>query len=165
MRHLRRYQQKLKRTVAALRQVDWRRDGWLFLRMATVAALTPLLMRGRLAQVSRWLTVTPTTLPPAPWSQEAEIARRLHCMAVLMAVGRPLLQPRCLTRGVTLYTFFRRIGLPVELHFGVQQRDTAITGHCWLVMADQPFAEPGDPTMVWTTVYKLPHGKIVHERT
>ncbi|MCE7982689.1 MAG: lasso peptide biosynthesis B2 protein [Caldilinea sp. CFX5] len=163
MQHLRRLQQKLKCTVAALRQVDWRRDGWLFLRMATVAALTPLLMRGRLAQVSRWLTVTPTTLPPEPWSQEAEIARRLHCMAVLMAVGRPLIQPRCLTRGVTLYTFFRRINLPVELHFGVQQRNAAFTGHCWLVLAGHPFAEPGDPTAIYTTVYRLPQGRIVHE--
>ena len=90
MRHLRRLQQKLIRTVATLHRVDWRRDDWLFLRMAILSAVTPLLMRLRLARVSRWLTVTPTTLPPTPWSQEAEIARRLHCMAVLMAVGRPL---------------------------------------------------------------------------
>lgn len=163
MRHQRRLHQKLKRTVAALRRVDWRQDGWLFLRMATLATLTPLLMRGRLDRVSRWLTVTPTTLPPAPWSQEVELARRLRCMAVLMAVGRPLLQPRCLTRGVTLYYFLRRSGLPVELHFGVQQRNTSFTGHCWLVLAGQPFAEPGDPTVAYTTVYKLPHGRIIHE--
>lgn len=155
----------MKRTDYALRQVDWRRDGWLFLRMATVAALTPLLMRCRLAQVSRWLTVTPATLPPAPWSQEAEIARRLHYMAVIMAVGRPLIQPRCLTRGVTLYTFFRRIGLPVELHFGVQQSRAAFTGHCWLVLAGYPFAEPGDPTIAYTTLYALPHRKVNDDRT
>lgn len=150
MHHLwRRLRMKGKHAVLACRSLDWRHDGWLFLRMLSLAAVTPLLMRQRLPVVQAWLTVAPPIAPTA-----AEIARRLHCMTVIMALGRPFIQPRCLTRGVTLYYFLRRAGLPVELHFGVQSAAT-FTGHCWLVLDGQPFAEPCDPTAEFTTVYHL----------
>ncbi|MCB0062264.1 MAG: lasso peptide biosynthesis B2 protein, partial [Caldilineaceae bacterium] len=103
-----------------------------------------------LAVVQTWLTVAPASPPTT-----AEIARRLHCMTVIMALGRPLIQPRCLTRGVTLYYFLRRAGLAVDLHFGVSQRTTPFLAHCWLVLDGQPFAEQVDPYTCYETMFVI----------
>lgn len=148
-RVLRQFQYKLYYKVKVLRRLDWRRDGWLFLRMLSLAAVTPLLMQRHLPVVQAWLSRTAAVVPVAD-----QIDRRLRCMNLIMALGRPFIQPRCLTRGVTLYHFLRRAGLPVELHFGVQHRGT-FTAHCWLELEGEPFAEPNDPTREFTMVYTL----------
>jgi hypothetical protein len=80
-------------------------------------------------------------------------------MVVLAAlrVGRPLVRRGCLTRGITLYYFLRRAGADVRLCFGLGAVDggDGFDGHCWLVLAGEPYLEPRDPRPLYTEMYRF----------
>jgi hypothetical protein len=126
-------------------------DGWLFVRIFAFAAITPLLMRLNLPRLEPWLT--PQTIPPA---DPIQIAKIIRFTDHALRMGRPLLQVKCLTRGVTLYYFLNRAGLEVSLCFGVEAGNDQFAAHCWLVKDGVPFSEPHDPRLVYTPLYTMP---------
>lgn len=155
---------KFKRRFAILRQFRRPADYWLLVPLGSFAVIVPLLMRLKLAHVARLLTVE----PPPPYNalnenrsianiapDSAQLQRLLTCMDALLQVGSPLIQRRCLTRGVTLYYFLQRAGLPVHLHFGVSTVAQPFRAHCWLVYEGAPYAEAEDPETNFTTVYVM----------
>lgn len=72
-------------------------------------------------------------------------------------IARPLVRSGCLTRGITLYWFFRRAGLDVELRFGLDPRAIEpADGHCWLTLDGEPYLEKRDPRLHFTELYRLP---------
>ena len=71
-------------------------------------------------------------------------------------LGTPLLQLRCLTRGLTLYYFLNRAGLDVDLCFGIGSKEDNYPGHCWLVRDGEPFLEPQNPCARYQTYYHFP---------
>jgi Transglutaminase-like superfamily len=75
------------------------------------------------------------------------------------ALGRPIVDQGCLTRGLTLYYFLRRAGLDVVLCFGIDYENGALAGHCWLVRDGEPFLEPGTPPHRYTEIYRFPSGR------
>lgn len=125
---------------------------WLLVRLACFAALVPLLMRLKLPYAAKLVTPRRAATVPNPLA----IAQLISCTDAVLQLGRPLLQVRCLTRGVTLYHFLRRIGLDVELHFGVCYEQEHFTAHCWLVKDGEPFAEATDPRRLFVPTYKFP---------
>lgn len=143
---------KFTRRLTIVHQLPKPVSYWLLVRLACFAALVPLLMRLKLPYAARLVTPRRPAAAPDPLAIEQLIV----CTDAVLQLGRPLLQVRCLTRGVTLYHFLRRLGLDVELHFGVRYDQDLFTAHCWLVKDSEPFAEVHDPRPIFTPTYKFP---------
>lgn len=141
---------KFRRRFAIIRQIQ-SADYWLLVRLGCFAASVPFLMRLKLAHAARLLTVKPPPIAPDP----AQVQRLIRCVDLLLRVGPPLIQARCLTRGVTLYYFLRRAGMPVALHFGVATAVQPFQAHCWLVYEGTPYAEAEDTEQSFTSVYVM----------
>lgn len=65
----------------------------------------------------------------------------------------------CLLRSLILFRFLRQQGWPVKIHFGVRKTaedQTDITGHSWLVLADEPFLEAESQHGSFVTTYTYP---------
>jgi hypothetical protein len=135
----------------ALRELRGPTDAALFAQVSVFAACVPLLLRLPLPRLAALLDAGARRLP-AP----AATSDRLPELLVLAArVFRPLVRPGCLTRGVTLFWFLRRSGLPVELCFAVDPTAEPADGHCWLVLDGEPFLEPVDPRARFAETYRL----------
>ena len=73
----------------------------------------------------------------------------------LTRVGRPFVSSGCLTRGLTLYYFLRRLGIPVSLVFGAGQVGGRFAAHCWLERDQEPYLEAVDPRNFFAPVYRF----------
>ena len=125
---------------------------FLFSRIFLFAAAVPLLMRlplPKLQSLLRPRTLTPIAAP-------ARVQQIAVYVDAAIQLGRPLIEDRCLIRGLTLYTFLSRAGLDVELCFGVGSRKVNHPGHCWLVRDGKPFLEPQDPQARYKPFYYFP---------
>src|SRR5687767_10141187 len=97
-------------------------------RVVAFAALVPLITR---LPLERQAALLEPRRPPAP---DTERAAWLEAnLDHLLATGRPLVRPGCLTRGLTRYFFLRRAGIEVRLAYGIGEVDGRTEGHCWLV--------------------------------
>lgn len=138
--------------LALVRRLEKPHDYGLFLRILVFALVAPWLMRLPLAQVAKLLTPAPSRLHPP----RRPVAQIIAYTDAILHSCRPLVQDRCLTRGLTLYYFLGRNGFAVELHFGVGYANGRFAGHCWLVKEGKPFAEAGDPYVRFTPTYQFP---------
>lgn len=143
---------KIRGRLAILRELERPRNYGLLLAIFGLALITPWVMRLQLSWVAKRLT--PSIRPSSPDQQQIE--QVLAYTDAVIRTFRPLIQDRCLTRGLTRYYFLRRIGLPVELHFGAGYVDNAFEGHCWLVKDGQAFAETDDLYQLFTPTYQFP---------
>jgi hypothetical protein len=145
--------------VRSLSAVHGPREAALFVRVAAFAASVPLLMRLPLPRLAALVTRPPRRRRGRHADAlDAEVERIERLVALAPRVARPLVQTGCLTRGLTLYRFLRRAGLDVELRFGLDPRgggEAAADGHCWLVLAGEPFLEPEDPRR-FAELWRLP---------
>ena len=141
-----------------VRQLYGPGEWWCFLRVLLFAAVVPLLFRLKLSILSQWLERRVETVGlPAVESQTCE--RILRCVELAMTVGRPLVRPSCLVRGVTRYYFLRRAGLNLTLCFGAAMKAGEFVeapGHCWLEHDGKTFLEPSDPRRYFLPIYRLP---------
>ncbi len=130
-----------------------RRPGELLLtlRMLLFALAVPALTR---LPLLRWQTVLEPRRTPSATPERA--AATLRALDRALWMGRPLLRPGCLTRGLTSYYFLRRAGLPVSLHFGMGMPLGKYEGHCWLMKDGEPFREQRDPRPVFTPLWVIP---------
>lgn len=129
-------------------------DFLLLLRVLLFAAAVPALLRLKLARL-QWLL---GRVPMGRRADPDQIRAILRCTTTVLRRGRPLIRRGCLTRGVTLYYFLRRVGLEVDLRFGAGYLDGAFAAHCWLEWAGEPFQETADPRKVFAEMYRLPGG-------
>ena len=111
------------------------RDALLFVRVFLFAASVPLLLRLKLAALET--LVEPRHTPPAP--SKGELDKIVICVDHALMVGRPLIRPGCLTRGVTRYYFLKRAGAEVSLCFRMAKVGDEFVGHCWLTNRGEPF--------------------------
>jgi hypothetical protein len=123
----------------------------LTLRILAVAAIVPLITRLGLARQARILE--PRHEPRSDPARAEWLARNVDR---ILAAGRPVVRPGCLTRGLTHYYFLRRAGADVELAFGVGKVDGSIEGHCWLVRDGEPYLERKDPRDHFVQTYVVP---------
>jgi hypothetical protein len=126
------------------------REVFLFFRVVLFAAAVPFLLRLKLSRVK---TLLEPRTPSSADRDGVELITRYVEKAI--RVGRPLVRPGCLTRGLTRYYFFRRNGLDVSLCFGMGQIKGVFVGHCWLVRDGAPFMETRDPRPLYTEMYRL----------
>jgi hypothetical protein len=128
---------------------------WFGVRVFLYAAVVvPVLLRLRLEKLRAWLEPGPAPrpgreLPPA--AAEALVRR----VDAILREGRPLVRTGCLTRGITLYHFLRRAGADVALCFGMGEIDGTFAGHCWIVLAGEPLAEPRDPRPLFVETFHI----------
>lgn len=128
---------------------------WFGVRVFLYAALVvPVLLRMRLEKLQAWLEPGPAPrpgreLPPA--AAEALVRR----VDAILHGRRPLVRSGCLTRGVTLYHFLRRAGADVSLCFGMGEINGTFSGHCWIVLAGEPLAEPRDPRPLFVETFHI----------
>ena len=143
---------KVTRRLANLPRFHNLSDFFLFSRIFLFAAVVPLLMRLPLPRLHSLLRPrkAPSVADPARVQQIA-----LYVDAAIQ-LGKPLIQHRCLIRGLTLYFFLSRAGLDVELCFGVGSQEDNHPGHCWLVRDGEPYLEPQDPLARYKPFYHFP---------
>ena len=132
-------------------------EWWLFVCVLGFAAAVPLLMRLRLPTLGRLLEHR-CAVPVAHRNLDEASARIIRTVESVLAIGAPLISPRCLTRGLTLYYFLRRAGVELSLCFGAGYGKAGFSGHCWLVKDGEPFLERGNPQSHFATMYRLPEG-------
>jgi hypothetical protein len=143
--------------IASLRSAWLRRseiDFILLVQVFLFAAAVPALLRLKLARL-QWV------LRRVPMGGRPDLARVqaiLRCMAIVLRRGQPLIRRGCLTRGLTLYYFFRRAGLDVDLCFGAGYLGAEFAAHCWLERGGEPFQEAGDPRKTFAEMYRFPSG-------
>jgi hypothetical protein len=123
-----------------------------FLGIFLFAVAVPVLLRLKLPRLASLLEPKRPPSPPA----RAEVHTIVRAVDAVLRVGKPLVRPGCLTRGVTLYYFLRRVGLEITLCFGLGHHGGAFVGHCWLVKDGEPFLEATDPRPLFTAVYRIP---------
>jgi hypothetical protein len=137
------------RRLDVLRHLHSLGDLGLLLRIFFFTAAVPMLLRLQLPRLEELLT--PRRMRSSP--QPARVQLIVRAVDAVLQLGRPLLRPGCLTRGLTLYYFLRKAGLDVVLCFGVGTLQGECVGHCWLVKAGEPFLEARDPRPLFTAVY------------
>lgn len=142
---------RLAKRLAILRQVGKPADVFLLLRMLVFAAAVPLLLRVKLSRLQPLLE--PRTLPSTP--EPARVQKIVSFVDAALQIGKPLVRPGCLTRGVTLYYFLSRSGLEVTLCFGIGTFRDEFVGHCWLSRGGEPFLEETDPRPRFTEVHRF----------
>lgn len=143
---------RARRRLDALRQLRRPADLVLFLHIVVVAAAVPILVRMKLTRLG--VLLEPREAPPLP--EPGRIQEIISTVELALRNGRPLVRGGCLTRGVTLYYFLRRAGVPVSLCFGMGQFEGDFVGHCWLVKDGEPFLESRDPRPLYAAVYTIP---------
>jgi hypothetical protein len=129
-------------------------DVLLLVQVFLFAAAVPALLRLKLARLQWLLGRVPTGGRPDP----ARVQAILRCMGIVLQRGRPLIRRSCLTRGLTLYYFFRRAGLDVDLCFGAGYLGAEFAAHCWLERGGEPFQEAVDPRKTFAEMYRFPSG-------
>jgi len=126
-------------------------------RVLLFAAVVPLLLRRRIDRLAPLLEPARTPPPPSsPQVSAATVAALVARIDRLLAAGRPFVRSGCLTRGLTLYYFLRREGVPVTLCFGMGRVDGAFSGHCWVVHNGEPLAEKRDPRPLFAETFRIP---------
>lgn len=130
--------------------------GLLFLRIFAFAAVIPLLMRLRVAQVA---AIVESGRKPQPADPEL-VKRIVAYVEIAIRKGQPLVRSTCLTRGLARYYFLRRAGLDVSLHFGIGRtgKEKEFSGHCWLMKEGQPYLETQDPRLLYADMYCISRG-------
>lgn len=125
-------------------------------RALAIAASVPTLTRLPLTRLEAVLEPrrTPRLLGTAA---DDEVQRAVERA---LALGRRLLRPTCMTKGVTRYYLLRRAGVDVALAFGLEREDGHRNGHCWLVKNGEPFLEDTDPRSRFIEVFRLPTGAV-----
>lgn len=141
----------LHNRLTLLRRLQPPRNYRLLAQIFGLALIAPWLMRLPTPHVARLLT----PVRPSPSPDPSRIAQIIGYTDLVLRIGRPLVQARCLTRGLTLYYFLRRSGLAVDLHFGAGYVDRVFAAHCWLVKDGVPFAEPVDPQTRYETMFVI----------
>ncbi len=146
------YSSRIHRGLQIIRQLHGAHDVLLFVRIFWFAMIIPLLMRLRLAKLASLLErAQPSARPGVD-----DISKVTMYVDIAIDVGRPLIRPGCLTRGITSYYFLRRAGADVKLYFGMGKPGEEYGGHCWIVKDGEPFLERRDPRPVFTVMYTIP---------
>lgn len=149
---------KIRKRLDILRQLRSSSHAWLLLRVFVVAAFVPVFFRLRLPLLNQLLEsrFKPVLATQVPGNDAEEI---IQCVEWAMALGWPVIRPRCLTRGFARYYFLRCAGINLSLCFGAAIRNGQLIpapGHCWLVKDGLPYLEPQEPCANFFPIYWFP---------
>lgn len=120
-----------------IRQLQNPADFWLFIRIAGLTLIMPLLLR--------WLRL-PTLLKILTPSEGVSQKKKEQIEKIVLFTGfilgsRIVGKKTCLKRSLVLYHFLRRAGVDVEIDLGIAKNDTELIGHSWLTYNGLPYLE------------------------
>ena len=138
--------------IEALRQLHSFAELQLACRIFLIAVLVPFLVRWRLLRAFQ-RRAHHHTKRHTPSAQSVE--RTVTLTDLILRVGQPILQNRCLVRTLTLYYLLRRAGVMVDLQIGLASAEHGYAAHSWLVKDGLPFAERVEPNRYFRTMYRL----------
>jgi hypothetical protein len=128
----------------------------LTLRAIVVAASVPLLVRFDLRHLQRWLEPQRSAARANRVTQLYAVEAVGRLVDRIVRIGKPVIQPGCLTRGITSYYLLRRAGLDAALCFGIRpMKRSSPTGHCWILLDGEPVFEDRDPRSTYTEIARL----------
>ena len=111
----------------------------------------PVLLRLRLDKVDALVSRPVRQQVSSP----VRIIRTKRMIDLMIRWGRPLVVPGCLTRGLALYYFLRRLGVNVALVFGTGKVNDTFAAHCWLERNHEPYLEKVDPGGYFVPIYRF----------
>ena len=124
----------------------------LFSRVLLLSSILPLLLR--LLKLPTLLKLlTPSQNGTANSNQDIDQAVRY---TNLVLGNNPLSYRACLARSLILYDVLRRMGLPVQVNFGIKKTAEGLRGHSWLMQGDSVVFEPTEKTDAFSVVYTYP---------
>lgn len=123
----------------------------LAIRISLFVAASPLLMRMQLDRLNALVSRPAGSRPVDP----ERMAWTIRFTTWLTHFGRPSVFSGCVTRGLTLYYFLRKLGVPVSLVFGAGHVGGRFAAHCWLERDHEPYLEKVDPRTYFAPVYRF----------
>jgi hypothetical protein len=120
-------------------------------RVLLFASAVPLLCRLPLPKLALVLEPRRRVRPP----DAATVDSRVDLVEAVLGRRHRLIRRGCLTRGLTRFYFLSRLGLPVELCFGMGRPDGDFSGHCWVLLEGRPYRESRDPSHVFPELYRI----------
>ena len=141
---------KLLRTLNRLKDP---RDLWLFLQILTTLVMLPRRIR-RLSLLDLLNRMDPGV--GTGHQDRSKLEKTVGFVDSLLKYRVFRRYGRCLLRTLTLFSFLRGQGWPVEIHFGVRKTEEGasdITGHSWLVLESEPFLEDESQRGSFATTY------------
>ena len=115
-------------------------------------ASSPLLVRLQLPRLNTLLTRPVRRRRSDP----DYVAGTVQLVDLAIRCFHRIVPSTCLTRGLTLYWFLRRLGTNVDLVFGAGHLSERFAGHCWLELNCEPYLEKVDPRRYFHEVCRFP---------
>jgi hypothetical protein len=156
---MKRWKVKVYRRLEVLKYLPNPTRRFQFLRIFLFMLTVPWLLRLRLPRLEALLNSEQKKQLGDDWDV-SEVESIICNTNRALRIGWPFVHSFCLSRGITLYYFLRKAGMNVGLDFGVSELgDEPLAGHCWLVWAGEPLAEPVDPRQIYVTTFRFPEGQ------
>lgn len=132
-------------------------DAWLLCRMATWAAVLPLLKH----------TVRLETLARLMWtgneSKSQPEVTKIFALSRLLARPAPLSQGTCYERGLLAYRFLSQRGADPKLVVGVRSDGSEVTAHAWVTVGGTPVGESEETVEDFVPVVVYGRGGLPEE--
>ncbi len=123
----------------------------LFIRIwLLITLLTPLIRMFKLPRLLQLLT--PKKVTPKRWAVDQIVS----FTDTIMEQEKFIYRRNCLKRTLTLYFFFSRLGLPIQVNLGVRKEDKKLAGHGWLTLEGKPYKEPTPNKPAYKIIYSFP---------
>ena len=120
-----------------------------------VVMLTKVRIGLQLASLPRLLRLIDRPLGTSPGNQD-KIERVADYIDRLLRVYPENPKGNCLPRALTLYSFARRYGFPVQFRCGVRKVEEHLDGHAWVTLDDAPFLEPTNHCRQFSVTLSFP---------
>ena len=143
----------LRRRKNALAAIDSPGEALALARLFFIAFVFSMILRLRL---SRFLLDRLKNMQPGDAGADHEALLRLTTRTdALLLLGQPLIRSECLSRTCLLYYQMKKVGVDVDMRFGVADSGVDLRYHCWLLVSGEPKYENLDPTTDYKPLYDL----------
>lgn len=109
----------------------------------------------RLVNVNKVITLI-TPRETARQVSKGQIRRVVKYVDHILNRTSFLFKKTCLKRSLVLYRFLHRYNCPVDFHIGVHNNDDGVSGHSWLTLDGQVFADSEDKVSEFVPIVRYP---------
>jgi hypothetical protein len=127
----------------------------LFSYIFVLAAIVSLLLKAvKIRWIVAWLT---PRKDGCWWKGKISDERISEYVDSILALGIWGVKSSCLNRSLLLYYFLHKIGVTVNINFGVRKIDHGIEGHGWLSLDGEPYLEKNEIWETFSPIYSYPN--------
>lgn len=126
-------------------------ETFLFIKIwLLISLLTPLIRMFKMPRLLQLLT--PNAIGPKTWSRDKVV----DFTDSILGQESFIYRRNCLKRTLSLYYFLSRLGLPIQVNFGVRKGEENLEGHGWLTLEGKPYLEPSPNKLDFKVIYSFP---------